>query len=389
VGALQGAHRASQTCEADVTVKPLRDFRNHLYGCRFCTMCKPAGEVSNQTQLESHTTRGRALLLWRVAEYGQPWGPRDVELLYQSTLDSISQAFCVVDYAVSEYVAAARAEVYAGGLAPATVTAALQRRYLPCYPSPSDTVVLAGDAAELDDFASVSTLESLLKRTGTRASGIAAPSGVLAYALGAIDLAREQAREVIRQVIESGAVRVVADSPDTLWALRRLYPEMGVALPESVEVTSLTELLASAWAEGRLRLPNHGGQKVFFHDSRSAFQLGERSARAEAVQPGFRGPETMSGEGEIYEAPRRLLAALNLTPCYNVWSRALSRSCGADDGLWRTYPVLARDLAQARLAQVKTAGAARLVTDSLLAARWLAQAWRPGDPAVSWLPELL
>ncbi len=352
-------------------------------------MCKPAGEVSNLTQLESHTTRARALLLWRVAEYGLAWRPRDVELLYQSTLDSISQAFCVVDYAVSEYVAAARAEIYAAGQAPAPVMAVLQRQYLPCYASPVDTVLLAGDAAELDDYGAMSTLEGLLARAGIRASGLLAPSGAFAYALGALDLARSQAGEVARLVAECGARRVVADGPDTLWALRRLYPALGTPLPDSVEITSLSEALASVLAGSRLRLPNYNGQKIFFHDSRSAFQLGKRSARAEAIQPGYRGPETMSGEGEVYEAPRRLLTALGMAPCYSVWCRALSRSSGADDGLWRTYPALARSLAQARLAQARAAGAERLVTDSLLAARWLAQAWQAGDPAVSWLPELL
>jgi len=352
-------------------------------------MCKPAGEVSNVTQFESHTTRARALILWRIAEYGFPWRPRDAELIYQSTLDGISQAFCVVDYAVSEYVAAARAEVQTAGLAPAVVTKALQHQYLPCYATPTGTVLLAGEASELDDFGAISTLEGLLGRAGMQVSGVLAPSGAFAYALGAHDLASSQAKQVASLIAESGAQRVVADGPDTLWALRRLYPALGFPLPEWVQITSFSEVLGSALAEGRLRLPDYKGQPVFFHDSRSAFQLGERSAQVEAIQPGYHGPENMSGEGEVYEAPRRLLDALGMTRCYSMWCRALSRSSGADDGLWRTYPNLARGLAQARLAQAKAIGAARLVTDSLLAARWLAQSWQPGDVAVSWLPELL
>lgn len=372
-----------------MTVKTLRDYRDHLYGCRFCTMCKPAGEVSNLTQLESHTTRARGMLLWRVAEYGVAWRPRDVELLYQSTLDSISQAFCVVDYAVSEYVAAARAEVYAAGLAPGPVVDALQRPYLSCPAMPASAVLLAGEAAELDDYSAMSTMERLLGRGGVQASGLLAPSGAFAFALGARDLARAEAEEAVRLIRESGATRVIADGPDTLWALRRLYPLLGAALPEPVEITSFSEALAAAQAEGRLRLPSYSGQKVFFHDSRSASQLADRPARAEAIQPGYRGPENMSGEGEVYEAPRRLLAAMGFAACYSVWCRALSRSSGADDGLWRTYPALATGLAQARLAQAKATGAQRLVTDSLLAARWLAKAWQQGDVAVSWLPELL
>ncbi|MCI0477706.1 MAG: hypothetical protein L0Y55_15795, partial [Anaerolineales bacterium] len=108
-------------------MKDLREYKDTRYGCRFCTMCKPAAEVANLTQLESHTTRARALILWRIAADIAKWQPRDIELLYQSTLDSISQAWCVVDYPVSEHVLAARAEVHAAGHAPQEVRQTLTR----------------------------------------------------------------------------------------------------------------------------------------------------------------------------------------------------------------------------------------------------------------------
>ena len=72
--------------------------------------------------------------------------------------------------------------------------AALQRQYLPVLRRAGRRLVLlAGDAAELDDYGAMSTLEGLLARAGIRASGLLAPSGAFAYALGALDLARSQA----------------------------------------------------------------------------------------------------------------------------------------------------------------------------------------------------
>lgn len=74
---------------------------------------------------------------------------------------------------------------------------------------------------------------------------------------------------------------------------------------------------------------------------------------------------------------------------YSTWSRSLCRSCGADDGLWLTYPKLAAGLARQRLQEAKRLGAEILITDSLLCAQHLAKYCAEGDVRVVWLPELL
>lgn len=66
-----------------------------------------------------------------------------------------------------------------------------------------------------------------------------------------------------------------------------------------------------------------------------------------------------------------------------------SRSCGADDGLWLTYPKLAAGLARQRLQEAKRLGAETLITDSVLCARHLAKFCAEEDVRVVWLPELL
>jgi Fe-S oxidoreductase len=372
-----------------VPARGLETYRRALEGCRFCPMCKPAGEVANLTLLESHSTRARAMQIWRILEGTATWTPRHVELLYQSTLDGISEAWCVSHYPVSAYVAAARAEVFDAGLAPHAVRQALER------PTPSgaaraaDALLLAAEVAEFGDETAVQPALRLLDRTGVRAWPAVTQSGALAYALGDWTRARAQAEHVTAVIRESGAGLVVADGPRTLWALRGLLPALGVTLPDGVTVTSWSEHVARALGEGRLRAPRHAGTTVLAHDSRSAAFMAETLASAVAIQPGHRGPEETLGTGGVYDAPRQLIDATGAVRVFTVWSRALCRSCGADDGLWLTYPALAEGLARRQVAETRRLGADVIVTDSLLCARHLAR-WAHADGLpVRWLPEWL
>ncbi len=370
-----------------MTENSLNAYEDKLYGCRFCPMCKPAGEVANLTLLESHTTRARAMMLWRVVHGMLAWTPRAVELLYQSTLDSISEAWCVSHYPVSGYMLAARAEVYAAGLAPLAVRDALAANGGPGPVKKADVLLLAAEIAELGDETPVSAALRALQKAGLDAEPLVMRSGALAYSLGALDLAREQASAVADAIRQSGARRVVADGPQTLWALRRVYPALEVPLLEGLAVSSLVEHLAQALEQGALQVPDFGGKRVFVHDSRSSALLANALARAETIQPGFCGDEEALGSGGVYEAPRRLVDAMGMERLYTVWSRSLSRSCGADDGLWRTYPELAAGLARQRLDAAQRLGAELVVTDSPLSAAHLGG--HAEGLAVRWLPQLI
>ncbi|MCC7451657.1 MAG: (Fe-S)-binding protein [Anaerolineae bacterium] len=368
-----------------MTLKSLSDYQDALYGCRFCPMCKPAGEVPNLTQLESHTTRARAMILWRVLNGMITWEPRAVEIIYQSTLDSIAEAWCISHYPASGYMAAARAEIYAAGLAPEPVQKAVQ--HSAAMPQPDavngDVILLASEIAELNDGARIDTALQALRSMD--AVPVVISSGALAYALGARDVARQQAQRVVDLIRASGAQTVIADGPQTLWALRRLYPAFGLDL--AVTITSLSERLAES--TGQTALPSFAGKRVFVHDSRSAALLADTLAKAEAIQPGFVGDESALGTGAVYDAPRRLVNALGMQQQYSVWSRSLSRSSGADDGLYRTYPSLAAGLAKQRLQEARRVGAELVVADSPLDAAHLACLADAAGIPVYWLPELI
>ena len=73
---------------------------------------------------------------------------------------------------------------------------------------------------------------------------------------------------------------------------------------------------------------------------------------------------------------------------FSVWSRTFCKSCGADDGLWLTYPELAADLAEQRLRDAENLGAEMIVTDSLLCAEHLKSVRLADSVGIRWLPEL-
>ncbi|MCI0621510.1 MAG: hypothetical protein L0387_07555 [Acidobacteria bacterium] len=372
-----------------MTANLLSSHLDALSGCRFCPMCKPANEVAHLSLLESHSTRARAMMLWRVASGHAQWQRRQAELLYQSTLDSISQAWCICHYPVSDYVAAARAEVFEANLAPEVVRKSLERSVSENGNIKGEALLLAGEAAEWGVGDALTSALQALDQAGVSAQPARVPSGALAYCLGARQLAEQQARQVVKLILSAGATLIVADGPQTLWALRRLYPSLQVDIPQSVRITSLSELLAQTARQSNLKLPCLNGQKVVLHDSRCACLLADAMAQAIVLQPGYAGPEEALGEGEVFDAPRYLVDAMEMQRVYSVWSRSLTRSCGADDGLWLTYPKLAAGLARQRLQEAKHLGAEMIISDSLLCAQHLRTCRSNEDVVVHWLPELL
>lgn len=381
----------------------LRTHRNDLYELRFSPMCKPAGEVANLTQLESHTTRARTLMMWRIAEGIIQWGPREVELLYQATLDSISQAFDVFEYPISRYMLDARADVWEADLAPDCVKQAVESSAAttpdqPPTVSAGEPLLLAGEIAQLNDNSLLAPMQAALQAAELNASPWVAQSGALAYALGAWDVARAQATHVVEGIQRSNAKTVITDGPETAWALIKVYPALDVALPEGIAVKLLSVALDERLNPGRQNLG-----AVFVHDSRPACLIADRLANHLAILPGHgvlppaastsasgvSAQESDFGQGAVYDAPRRLLDAMGAQRIFGTWTRALAKTSGADDGLWLTYPDLAAGLARQRLDYAKGLGTTMLVSDSPLAVSYLACNVQDDDVKVRWLPELL
>lgn len=346
----------------------LQAHKQALYELRFSTMCKPAAEVANLTQLESHTVRARTLMFWRIAMGYIDWGPREAELTFESTLDSISGAFDVFHYPIHEYMLDARADIWDLVLAPDSVKQVVEASEMKeDAPAPKAvTILLAGEIAQLDDESLLEPIMVALSAAGVKASAWVAMSGALAYALGARQAAKIQAEKIVAGLSQSGVKTIIADGPETAWALTKIYPLLGVDLPHGVTVKLLSEVLAENITPAKKDLG-----KVFFHDSRAAYLIATQEPLFTVILPGYTDDETTFGSGPVYEAPRKLLDSLGAERIWGSWTRALARSSGADDGLWLTYPDLAAGLADQRLDHAEALNVTTLVTDSPMAAALL------------------
>jgi hypothetical protein len=331
------------------------------------------------------------MMMWRIAEGHLDWGEREVELLYESTLDSISEAFDVFHYPISQYMLDARADVWEAGLAPQSVKEVVELSFntsLAEAPNISDgrnfLLGLGGEIAQIRNGLMLALFQNTLTSSRTGGTVWEAPTGAIAYTLGARDVARKQALRIVEGIESSGAQTIVVDGPATAWALTKVYPSFGVNLAEEIRLKSLNAVLKETQATSK-RKPG----KVFYHDSRAAYLISENKPSHLAIMPGYREDETAFGAGDVYDLPRQLLDKIGVEQVSGTWTRGLAKSCGADDGLWLTHPDLAAGLAQQRLDYARQLGAEMIVTDSPLCARWIEKNSKNGDLPVYWLPELL
>lgn len=353
---------------------------------RFCPMYVPADEVAGITRLESHTTRARAVQMWRIAAGHARWTARDAAILYETTLDSLSEAFDVWHAPIRRMMLAARADIWASGLAPPCVVRAvgvLEAEAVPVI-APCETVFIGGEAAQCAEAGAY--LEGMAELLDG-ATCLATQTGAAACALGAVDAARRQAEGLRDAIVRANPRTLIADGPETLWALTKLWPELGAPLPTGIRVVPLMLHLA------RTREPSTAiAGPVFVHDARAAYLLSETKPEALTVMPGYaRQPgaqEKACGTGSVFDVPRAAVAAAGIDMVWGQWTRGLARCCGADDGLHLTHPHLGAGLARERLAYAAGLGARTLASDSPMAADWLLRHRTEGDPAVLWLPRL-
>ena len=311
-------------------MKRLSAYRKDLYELRFSPMCKPACEVANLTQLESHTTRARTIMLWRIAEGIIDWGPREVELLYQSTLDSISEAFDVFHYPISQYMIDARADVWEASLAPECVkrvveaSTATSADKLPTVPK-DGALLLAGEIAQLADDALLAPMQAALEAASIKVLSWVAPTGALTYALGALDVALAQAAQIVEGIQASGARTVIVDGPETAWALTRIYPALGIDLPQGMTINLLSVVLNEHFTP-----PKQDIGTIFVHDGRPAYLIADGTPSYRVVLPGYTESESDFGQGAVYDAPRHLLDAMGAQRVFGTWTRALAKTSGAE-----------------------------------------------------------
>ncbi len=323
-------------------------------GCRYCLMCRHVCPVTRVTFNEATSPHGWALTIASVRRGLLDWNAETTDRLYQCADCGLCQSFCVTDQPLPDAIVAARAELVAAGRAPTSVAEIdmLLRRWGNTYgiaaPSPEatewgETAIFVGSTAFHREWESVQAARRLLECAGTEHALVAVgrSSGYLAYTLGLHDTARQLAQATVEELEHLGCHRLLVLSPGQAHTLRHVYPLLGVALPERVEVIELTALLAAQLDAGRLTF-RQTDLELAYHDACQT----PRSA----------------GHGR---EQRLLLGALTTQPLHEgFWREQRATPCGASGGLPWTQPALAAGLARAALADATRNGARLVVTDA-------------------------
>ena len=336
----------------------INEFENYLYACRFCTMCKPFGEVSCVTKDETHSTRIRAMLLWRVATGKAPWDANISQVVYQCSLNTVNQAWCLDRVPVPRYILAAREDLCQAGFAPDVVKDysipsgdSIAEKLAP-YTNPRAEVLLyPGDALAAGDPDSAISALKLISKLGISAGlpGKLFDSGGLAYCLGRTDLLREQASQVLGSF--EGATLVIVDGPLSMWALSTVYSSLGVPLPPNIQFSLLTDWLIEQRLNTRLSFPEMP-ERVYLVGSEFSRLLKD-------------------GVGS-YESFRKLIETVpGLVLIEPVDRLELAHSSGAGGGLHLVNSDLALAVSRQRVEEALQANACWLVTDSPLDAAQL------------------
>jgi len=333
--------------------------------CRYCWMCRHVCPTGFVTKRETHTPHGYALLVASATRGVSPWTADTVDALYTCADCGCCESHCATHQPLPEAIVGARAALVEAGLAPAAalqLKARLERwgsQYGDPGPRPPQATgpigLFVGDAVPAAERSGVDAALKLLARAGLEVVVVGAgrSTGLVASALGFIETAKTLAAAVLADVAASGCRQLLVLGPGDRFAFEHAYAtRLGVTWPDGVRVREATAALAEAHASGTLR-----------------FQ-----AAADAVAWAYQEPDHAVRVGDR-PWPRQLLAAALGVATERRPLRRDERAhpCGVAGGLDVTQPAVSAGLAEARVTDARSVGAARLVTEDPACVRHLRQ----------------
>jgi len=319
-------------------------------------MCRQVCPVGLVTARETLTPHAWALTIESVKRGQLSWNRETADVMYACADCGLCRSHCVTDQPLPDAIAEARAEIVRRGVAP-DVVAEIDRQLLDAHASSRGADLPPSRKASADrptealfvGDAGARTVEAalvLLHSIGIDAVPICdgRSSGLLASSLGLKTTAETLGRAVIEEVQASGVPELLVLAPADRWTFDYVYPRrLGLGWPAKVVVREVTEVLARALADGRLRMEPDGDDVPYaYHDPCHA-------PRVARERP----------------APRALIAAAlgSKSPRDLFWREHRAHPCGAIGGLELTSPDIARQLAIARLDDASSAGARVLVAE--------------------------
>ena len=319
-------------------------------------MCRHACPVGHVTHRETYTPHAWALTIESVKRGQLRWNDESVRRAVRVRRLRAVPRHCVTDQPLPDAIVAARAEIVAAGAAP-SIVGEIERRlrahanpYSGDTPTlagrPAATVLFVGDVAAFQRPAAVDSALRLLRAAGIDALPICRgrSNGGLASTLGLREVAKTLAAAVVDEVRAVGAKDVVVLSAADRWTFEHVFPvRLDVSWPENVRVIEVTDVLAEALADGRLKLESNSRVVNYaYHDPCHAPRLGRDGQAARALLA------AVAGSGAAHTL---------------FWRESRAHPCGAIGGLEFTHPEIAEQLASSRAADAAAAGARLLIAD--------------------------
>ena len=328
--------------------------------CRYCLMCRHVCPVGRTTKREANTPHGWALLIASVDRGQLQWDTEAVDTLYECAQCGLCLSNCVTERPLPSAIAAARAEVFSAGAAPAAVVALDARLRQWGNPYREVEPVAASGTAPAALFVGAAA-QHLRPQTMAAASkllgvlgiehvlvGAGLSSAYLPFALGLRETARMLAKAALKEIVAAGCSRLIVLTPEDARAFSDALPELGLQLPDGVELVDLMALLAPGVQAGCRTF--HPVDSTFtYHDPVHSPHFPGRSAQA-----------------------RRVISAVFRQPVREMfWREGRAAPGGAVGGLEFTHPALAERMAHDRLSEALSTGAELLVTEDPVALAYL------------------
>jgi Fe-S oxidoreductase len=251
----------------------------------------------------------------------------------------------------------------------------------------ADTLVWAGPHFSLDpdnrgwardmlDLLDAAGVRYQLLREGEPYSGRAA------LEIGDRELFRRQSTAVAEAIRASGARKVIALSAEDYSTLRSQTPKFAEI---GVRVEHITETYADLFARRRLRpLESVRDAKLAWHDPCYLGRLGGRYAAWQGMQKKVGGMKVYEprrpidyGSGGVFDAPRKVLAALNDLPLLEFdRRREYAFNAGETGQAAAAMADFAAETADRRVQEARDCGIATIVTECPQAHASLTQAAR-------------
>jgi Fe-S oxidoreductase len=333
------------------------------------------------TRLETLTPHGWGLLIASQRRGLIDWNASSVDKLYSCADCGLCRSHCVTDQPLPDAIAAARAEVAAQGLAPASLYAineallAWGNPYQPVEPQgpggqgDANAALFVGDEARYLWPGALEAALALLKAVGVEPVLIGAGrnNGYIASSLGFPDTARRLAEATLADLRATKANTLLVLSPGDLFAFRQLYDErLGLPWPVGVKLQEVTVLLAERLAAGELRLSRKelgGTEGTQGNSDPVTLSPGHLVTPSPSHPYAYVDPPHTVRAPERVSAPRSLLAAVMPGPGVELFWRQERTHPAGSTSLKFANPQLADHLTYARLGDAVQSGVRLLLSE--------------------------